>query len=56
MEAFCFGELLRAEETKISPHPEEKEKNSSRENWQQDSRTGDGRKKEKKKEEKNVPT
>jgi len=52
MEAFCFGELLRAEETKISPHPEEKEKNSSRENWQQDR----GRKKEKKKEEKNVQT
>jgi len=53
MEAFCFGELLRAEETKISPHAEEKEKNYSRENWQQERGR---RKKEKKKEEKNVQT
>ena len=64
MEAFCFGELLRAEETKISPHPEEKEKNSSRENWQQD--RGQTKKREKKRRKKranvsnyvnnNVPT
>ena len=47
MEAFCFGELLRTEETKIS-HPKEKEKIvSSRENWQPNKQEDE--KKEKKK-------
>jgi len=49
MEAFCFGELLRTEETKIS-QPKEKEKSSSRENfWQKDRKlTGTTKKREKK--------
>jgi hypothetical protein len=47
METFCLGELLKTEETKISL-PKEKEKSSSRENWKE----RQGRKKEKKKEEK----
>ena len=47
MEAFCFGELLRTEETKIS-HPKEREKIvSSRENWQPNKQEDE--KKEKKK-------
>ena len=47
MEAFCFGELLRTEETKIS-HPKEQEKIvSSRENWQPNKQEDE--KKEKKK-------
>jgi len=57
MEAFCFGELLRTEETKIS-QPKEKEKSSSRENfWQKDRQlTGTTKKREKKKKKKNVQT
>ena len=53
MEAFCFGELLRTEETKIS-QPKEKEKSSSRENfWQKDRQlTGTTKKREKKKKKK----